>query len=195
MVLFGLALGTSEVIATNDFHEFALDRLQARPGKSREFEIELNGLRGYVTSPVLEVLIKQAKTKVVDQLVLLEWYVAFDDEHKLVLPNGPRVNKDKRAKTFKTISSALTYNVVSRARLDELKQDFAQFRGGEAVRMPMKIIIHLGMFQQLDKPKDNAADAGRPCTGLRIWFGAKLSSSKLELAIMRITYISRRMRP
>jgi hypothetical protein len=158
---FGLAMGATEIVATNHFHEFAIDRLRAGAGKSKDLELEILRLRGYITTPGMDVLVKQAETKAVEKLVLLEWYVAFDPEHKLTLPTGPDINTDQRAKTFKRGSDALDDVVANRTDLDALKSDFAIFGGSEPIRMLRRITIKLGAFRPAAAPKTYPPDAGR----------------------------------
>jgi hypothetical protein len=164
LVEFGLALDAKEVIATNHFHEFALDRLQVRAGQSDELEKALLRLRGYITSPAsasLDALVKQAKTKAVDTTVLLEWYVASDEEHRQPFPNDSKVNTDQRAKTFKRPSSALGQNIQTMADLEEAKKDIFMFQGQEPIRALIKFTVQLQGFRQAVSPKGNPPDAGR----------------------------------
>jgi hypothetical protein len=154
VVQFGLALNASDVTATNHFHEFALARVGALPGKGAEIERALLGLRGYVTTPRTDELVTQAKTETVSRLVLLEWYVAFAEEHVLNLPAGPGVDSNARAKTFKRPGDALNVGVGSQADLDMLRQDFARFGGAEPIRRLIRIAVNLDGFRA-------APDAGR----------------------------------
>jgi len=164
LVDFGLALDAKQVIATNHFHEFALDRLQAAAGHDDALEKELLRLRGYITSPTsssLDALVKQAKTKAVDRIVLLEWYVASDEEHGLPFPNDPGVNTDQRAKIFKRPSSILTRDIQTKADLEDSKRDIAMFQGQEPYRALIKFTVQVQGLRQPVQPKGTAQDAGR----------------------------------
>jgi hypothetical protein len=164
VVQFGLALGAAEIVATNHFHEFALVTLESRPGQSATIERNLRSLRGYVATRGTDALVEQARTSKVSQTILLEWYVAFADEHEQTLPVGPNVNSDARAKVFKRPSDAFTVGVAGQADLDAVKQDFAQFGGQEPIRRLIRVNIKLDGFRAAP---DAGRPAPRPATGSR----------------------------
>jgi hypothetical protein len=164
VIKFGLALDAAIVTTVDHFHEWALTPLIARPGENEQLELQLLRLRGYITSPDLETFVEKAKKKKVQEMVLTEWYVATYPEHEMTLPVGPKVNTDKREKTFKKIYSAQPYHIFDQEKLDEFKadlKDLEKFAYEVPFRVPQKIIIHLDRFQKSNEPKDNAADAGR----------------------------------
>jgi hypothetical protein len=143
VVRLGLALDADEIKATNHFHEFALDRLKASKQQARELERELLRLRGYIATPGTDSLLELVKTKPVDQIVLLEWFVAHDDESEKNLPTSGKIN----AKVFKPLSSAHPETIATQEKLDALQKEFAMFSGQEPIRRLIRVTIMLDQFR------------------------------------------------
>jgi hypothetical protein len=148
VVKLGLALDADEIKATNHFHEFAFNRLKASKGQSRELERELLRLRGYITTPGTDSLLELVKTRPVDQIVLLEWFVAHDDEHKMSLPASGKIN----AKIFKPLSSAHFETIATQEKLQALQKEFAMFSGQEPIRRLTRATIKLEQFRSMKSP-------------------------------------------
>jgi len=145
VVQFGLAVGATQVVATNHFHEFQLGKLEGGPGL-KDVEKSYLNMRNYITTPNVDKLVEQSKTRRVERVFLLEWYVGFQEEDKLDLPIGSNLHSKAQTDVFKQVSSAHDEVVVSPAGLERLKADFALFGFQEPIRRLIRVTLRLEGF-------------------------------------------------
>jgi hypothetical protein len=137
VVSFGLAFGADVVIATNQFHEFALKRFRVAQGEVNELERQFRELNGYLVGPNLKGWIEVARTKPVDQTLLLEWFVGSTADHKRSLP----VDEKVRRQNFHPVASLRPEYIQSKADLARLRQAL------KADPAPRRITIELAVFR------------------------------------------------
>jgi len=114
----GLALEAEEIIATNYWHEFVARPFRADRGEQKKLEEELQNFAGYVTSPHTKGYVELNRTKPVNRVFLLEWYVETAALDTLNLPDDK-----KKRKGFETPESARPEIVQNSAALAALQRE------------------------------------------------------------------------
>jgi hypothetical protein len=157
---FGIGLGAKEIIAMNHFHELAQLRLQVEKGQDKVLESEIRRLNGYITSPGLQALIEQAKTKPVHRNVLLEWFVATPILDSQNLPIGPG-DTARREKDFHTRGSIRSRTITNKSEFDRIKESFepSGTRQAGELTSPVRVIIKLGAFPRSKKQTPTSAQS------------------------------------
>ena len=137
LVNFGLAVGADTIVATNQFHEFALKRFVVDKGEDKYLARQFSELNGYLLVPHLEGWLLEARSKPVDQFFLLEWFVGSLKDHQRRLPQN---EKDRRENFHPTKALQPTY-IRSKEELTKLKQIISP-------KAPLRITIELAPFRK-----------------------------------------------
>jgi hypothetical protein len=138
IVSFGLALGADTVIATNQFHEFALKRFRVAKGEDKELARQFHELNGYLADPHLNIWILMARNEPVDRDFLLEWFVGSLANHKRTLP----VDEKDRRENFHPVGGLRPEYIRSKEDLVKLRQVL------RSDRTPRRITIELAPFRE-----------------------------------------------
>jgi len=154
---FGLAVGATQVLATNHYHEFQLARFD-KGASWKRIEKDYRNLRDYITTPNIDTLVEQSKKRSIGIEFLLEWYVATPEEDQHDLPIERNLHSKEQADIFKPGSTADTKTVASPADLNELQEDFDRFGHEEPIHRLTSITLMLDGF----RPPADAGVQPRP---------------------------------